>query len=294
MPLLHILFGVLIALVWGVNFVVMKIGLEQLDPFWFATLRFAIVLLLMLPWLKVVRGSMMHLALIGITIGGLHFGAAFMALELANKISAIVVMVQANIPVTLLLAHFFLNEKFSIWRGAGIVIAFAGIMIITFDPAIAGEGPAILVMLLAIILYSIGSILMRTLKGVSVLTTQAWTGFYSVPILLALSLMFEEGQVRELIELDALHWSMLLYTAALSSIVGYGGINYLLKRHPVAHVAPIMLLVPVFATLSAVIFLDEVLTMRFLIGSAITLAGLGLIHYRDWVRNRKMAKALLP
>ncbi|WP_417319604.1 DMT family transporter [Emcibacter sp.] len=294
MPLTHLLFGVLIAMVWGLNFVVMKIGLEQLDPFWFATLRFAIVLIMLLPWLRVVKGAMKHLALIGICIGGLHFGCTFMALELASKVSAIVVMVQANIPITLILAHFFLDEKLSIWRGAGIVIAFSGILIITFDPAIAGEGIAILVVLLATSLYSIGTILMRSLKGVSVLTTQAWTAFYSVPILLTLSLVFEQGQVRELVELDGLHWGMLLYTAALSSIVGYGGINFLLKRHPVAHIAPILLLVPVFATLSAVIFLDEVLTVRFLLGCTVTFSGIGLIHYRDWIRNRKMAKALLP
>ncbi|WP_321397701.1 DMT family transporter [Emcibacter sp.] len=294
MPLIHLLFGIVVALVWGLNFVVMKIGLEQLDPFWFATLRFAIVLLMLLPWLRVVKGSMKHMALIGICIGGLHFGCSFMALDLATKVSAMVVVVQANIPIAILLAHFFLDEKLSAWRTAGIVIAFSGILIISFDPAIAGEGIAIIVILMATTLYAVGTTLMRRFRGPGVLTTQAWTAFYSIPILLTLSLGFEEGQIRELVELDRLHWGMLIYTAALSSVVGYGGINFLLKHHPVAHVAPIMLLVPVFATLSAVIFLDEELTVRFLAGSVVTFSGIGLIHYRDWIRNRRLAKELLP
>ena len=115
-----------------------------------------------------------------------------------------------------------------------------------------------------------------------------------MPLLLALSLWFETGQIAELVHLDALHWGMLIYTAVISSIVGYGGINYLLKHYPVAQIAPILLLVPVFATTAAVVFLDEVLSLRFLIGAGITLGGLGLIHYRDWVKNRKLPKEMLP
>ncbi|WP_138379357.1 DMT family transporter [Luteithermobacter gelatinilyticus] len=291
---LHLLLGLVVALAWGLNFVVMKIGLEQLSPFWFGTLRFVIVLLILLPWLRVTKGAMTKLFLVGICIGGLHFGFVFLGMNMASQVSAIVVVVQMNIPITLLLAHFFLGEKISLWRMTGIAVAFGGVIIITFDPAIAGEGLAIAIMLAAVTLYSIGTTLMRRMQTVSILRVQAWTAFYSVPLLLALSLWFETGQIAELVHLDALHWGMLIYTAVISSIVGYGGINYLLKHYPVAQIAPILLLVPVFATTAAVVFLDEVLSLRFLIGAGITLGGLGLIHYRDWVKNRKLPKEMLP
>ena len=81
--------------------------------------------------------------------------------------------------------------------------------------------------------------------------------------------------------------SMVLYTSILSTIVGYGGMNYLLRRYPVTLISPFMVSVPVFATISAVIFLDEVITLKFIAGAAVTLSGLGIIHYRDWQLKRR-------
>ena len=138
-----------------------------------------------------------------------------------------------------------------------------------------------------------GVILMRKMSAVPVFQTQAWVSFYSVPIFLALTLVFEKDQVSQVLNVDMVGASMVLYTSILSTIVGYGGMNYLIRRFPVTLISPFLVSVPVFATISSVIFLGETLSPKFILGSAVTLSGLGIIHFRDWQLKRK-SKVLLP
>lgn len=294
MPFHHILFAFLVSIVWGINFVAMKVGLDHLSPFLFVTLRFVIVLLLLLPWLRVVKGHMILIMWVGLCLGGLHFASAISGLQLAENISSIVVIVQMHVPITLILAHIFLQERLSYWRGGGILIAFVGILLITFDPAIINERIAILIIFLATLFYSTGAILMRKLKNVGVFNTQAWTALFGLPIVLALSLMTETAQFDQIFHMNQEGWGALFYTAVFSSVVGYGGMNFLLKRHSVTLIAPIFLTTPIFAMAAAVVAFEETLTPRFLMGASLTLCGLALIHLRDWWKKRQVVEELLP
>ena len=294
MPFHHILIALIVSIVWGVNFVVMKIGLAHLSPFLFVTLRFGIVLLLLFPWLRPVKGHMWLLAGIGLCLGGLHFAFAITGLQLTQNVSAIIIIVQLHVPLTLIMAHFILKERLSYWRTAGVVIAFLGVVIISFDPAIVNERIAIIVIFIATMFYSLGAILMRKLRNVAVFNTQAWTALFGLPVLMTLTLMTESGQLAQVMSMNMNGWWALLYTAVLSSVVGYGGMNFLLRKYPVTMIAPIFLSTPVFATAAAVMVFDEVLTMRFLAGAGLTLAGLVLIHVRDWLKGRQVVRELLP
>ena len=272
----------------------MKVGLEHLSPFLFVAFRFAIVLALLFPWLRLVKGHMLLIVSVGLCLGGLHFAFAIMGLELAENVTSIVIIVQLHVPLTLIMAHFLLKEKLSYWRGSGILVAFLGVLVITFDPAIVNERIAIIVIFMATILYSIGAILMRKLQNVGVFNTQAWTAVFGLPILLSLSLYTETGHIDQIMNMDGIGWSAILYTAVLSSVVGYGGMNFLLKRHPVTLIAPIFLSTPIFATGAAIMVFDEVLTIRFLIGAGLTMIGLAVIHMRDWWKKRQVVRELLP
>lgn len=289
----YVLFALFVCLIWGVNFVVMKIGLQQLDPYLFGLLRFSIVLLILLPWLKVVPGEMIKLFILGNLIGGLQFALVFLGMDMTDHVSAMSVVVQMNIPISLILAHFFLSEKMSYWRTSGVVVAFAGVVIITLEPEILEEGIVVLIILAATALYSVGVVMMRKVTAVPVFQTQAWVSFYSVPVFIVLTLLFEQNQMEQVMNMDWVGISMVLYTSILSTIVGYGGMNHLLRHFPVTLISPFMVSVPVFATISSVVFLGETLSTKFVIGSIVTLSGLGIIHLRDWQLKRKGKTAVL-
>ncbi|PCI33572.1 MAG: hypothetical protein COB54_04560 [Alphaproteobacteria bacterium] len=294
MPVHHLLFAFVVSIVWGVNFVVMKIGLDYMSPFLFVTVRFTIVLMLMLPWLHLVKGQMKLIIGVALCLGGIHFTFVIMGLDLVENITSIIIIVQMHVPLTLIMAHFFLKEKLSYWRSSGIVVAFLGILIISFDPAILSERIAIVIVFIATLFYSTGAVLMRRLQDVGVFNMQGWTAVVAIPILLSLSLYTESGQLDQIRAMDLTGWSTVFYTAVLSSVVGYGGMNFLLKHHPVTLIAPIFLSTPIFATVAAVVVFDEALTGRFLAGASLTLLGLAVIHLRDWWKKRQVVEELLP
>lgn len=287
MPIRHVLFALFVCFIWGVNFTVMKVGLLRLDPYLFGFLRFSIVLILLLPWLKIVPGEMMKLFLLGNLIGGLQFALIFLGMDMTDHVSAMSVVVQMNIPISLIMAHFFLGERMSYWRSFGVIISFLGVVIITLEPEILDEGIVVFIILTATALYSTGVILMRRITKIPVFQTQAWISFYSVPVFVFMTLIFEENQLSQIIGLDYIGILMVLYTSILSTIVGYGGVNYLLRQYPVTLISPFMVSVPVFATIGSVIFLNEVITPKFILGAVVTLSGLGIIHYRDWLLKRR-------
>jgi O-acetylserine/cysteine efflux transporter len=293
MPVQHIVLALIVAVVWGVNFVVMKMGLSYLDPLLFVTVRFTIVLLLLFPFLKKVKGRMWKILQVGVCIGGLHFIFAITGIGLADHIASLTVITQLHVPFTLIMAYFFLGEKLSYWRTGGIVISFVGVLIITFDPIIIDERVAIGFIIVAVIFYSIGSILYRQLKDVGVWQNQAWTAVCAIPCLLPMTLIFETGQIEQVMNMDLMGWGLVFYTAVFASLVGYGGINYLFKHYNVSQVAPFLLTIPIFATIASVLLLDEVITQRFIFGSSVTLGGLGLIAFRDWWLKVKMSKEQL-
>lgn len=294
MPVQHILFAFFVSIVWGVNFVVMKIGLDHLSPFLFVAMRFSIVLILLFPWLKIVKGHMWMILCVALCLGGIHFAFVIMGLDMAENVTSIIVIVQMHVPLTLIMAHFFLREKLSYWRGGGILVAFMGILVITFDPAIINERIAIFIIFIATLLYSVGAVLMRKLRNVGVFNLQGWVAVFAFPILFFLTLYTETGQIDQIMNMNKTGWSALFYTAVLSSVVGYGGLNFLLKRHAVTLIAPIFLSTPIFATIAAMIVFDEVLTTRFLMGAGLTMIGLAVIHMRDWWKKRQVVRELLP
>ena len=267
MSVRHAIFALIICSIWGVNFTVMKIGLMQIDPYLFGFLRFSIVFLLLLPWLKIVPGMMIKLFLLGNLIGGFQFALVFLAMDMTNHVSAMSVVVQLNIPITLIMAHFFLFERMSYWRTSGVLISFLGVLIITLEPEILEEGIVILIVVGATTMYSIGVIMMRKMASINVFQTQAWVAFFSVPIFFIMTLIFESGQIEQVLNIDLIGILMVLYTSILASIVGYGGINYLLKLYPVTLISPFMVSVPIFATIGSVTFLNEILSVKFILGA---------------------------
>jgi drug/metabolite transporter (DMT)-like permease len=74
MPLRDLLLILLICLVWAFNFVVAAEGMQYFSPLVFMALRFALVLLVLVPFLRVPpAGQWGRLVFVCLCIGALHF-----------------------------------------------------------------------------------------------------------------------------------------------------------------------------------------------------------------------------
>ena len=74
----HLALLVFVNALWGLNFLAGKLGTEVFGPLMFSTLRFAVVLLLLFPFIRVVKGQMKLIVLIGLCLGAGHYSIMFM------------------------------------------------------------------------------------------------------------------------------------------------------------------------------------------------------------------------
>jgi O-acetylserine/cysteine efflux transporter len=109
---------------------------------------------------------------------------------------------------------------------------------------------------------------------------QAWVSVIALPVILALSLLFEQGQIAAVWSASYIAWGAVLMAALGSSLIGQSGFFYLLKRYPVSSVAPLTVLSTVFGMMAGVVVNHDVITDRMLIGGAITLVGVVIIELR--------------
>jgi O-acetylserine/cysteine efflux transporter len=277
----HLLLMLLICAIWGYNFVASKIAVGQFPPVFFTGMRFACLGLLMVPWLKWQTGQMHLVIPAALLMGTLHFALMFNGIALADDVSVVAVVVQLGVPISTLMAWALLGEKVRWRRGFGIALAFLGTMVISFDPKVFGYMGAILYCLGSVFAMSYGQVLVRRITGVDTFTMQAWVGAISGPSLLLISFIFESGQTQSMVDAAWVHWGMLAYATLGVSLVGHGGAYYLLRKYPVSIVNPGFTLAPILGIVFGILFLDERLSERVLVGAALTLLGVLIVTLRE-------------
>ncbi len=276
----HLLLAVTITLLWGLNFVAVAYIVRDFPPILANALRFGVVLVVLLPFLKRVPGQMGILLAIAFLMGVVHFGSMFLAMAIATDISPIAIVAQVTVPLSTLLAVLVLGERIGLWRIAGLALSFSGVLIFGLDPAGMSQTNAVALIVFSALVYSIVAILMRRIRGAAPMTVQAWIAMAAVPGSLLLTLGLENGQMAALAAAPWQSYGLVVYSALAASIIGHGGVYYLYQRYPVSTVSPFLLLAPVWAVLAAVIVMGERLDWRDLLGGALTLAGVLIVTIR--------------
>ena len=295
MPLRDILLVLLICVAWAVNFLTSALAMREIPPFLFTALRFALLALPLVFFLRrPAPGQWPRLLAMVLCVGVLHFGLSFSALRLAGDLSSPAIVMQSYIPMTALLAWWFLGERFA-WRtGLAIAISFAGVLVLGFDPLVLDQPASLLLMLLAAALLAVGTVLMKGLRDMDVFGMQGWTAVLSVLPLLGISAWFEPGALAQLRHVSWVAWTGALYAAFVSSLLGHGLYYVLVQRHPVAQVTPWLLLVPVLAVALGIVFWGDRPGPRLWIGGAMVLGGVLIVALRAIAKSRTMAASETP
>ncbi len=273
---------VFVCLIWGFNFIAAAQGMQHFSPMVFLTLRFLAVLLVLLPFVRLPPADQWgRLVFVCLCIGAIHLTTIFWAIARSNDLTSIAIVQQTYIPMSVLLAVVFLDERVG-WRTlTAIVISFCGVVVLSFDPLIFSQLDVLLLALFAALAQALGSVFMRGIKGVGALNFQAWTALVSLPILIITSLLFEGGQIESIQTADWLGWTSVGYSGLISSIVGYGLFFILIQRHPVSSIMPYMLLMPVFTILFGVWIWGDRPGLKLLLGGTLVLVGILFISLRS-------------
>lgn len=280
MPLQHFLLALLVVATWGVNFVVIKVGLHGVPPFLLAALRFVLAAFPAVFFVKRPSLAFGYVFTFGFVLGVIHFGLLFLALKLGISAGIASLVLQLQAFFTALFGVLILKEKLEPRQILGMVIAFSGIALIATvnDSSVNVVGMAIMVVSAAF--WGVANIISKTASTESpklnMLSFIVWASLIPPIPLALLSWVFEDHALIAAVftspKLES--FGALLYIAYLSTIFGFGVWTWLLGKYKTSQVAPLSLLVPVFGMLASGLLLHESFGVLKLIGAAIVVLGL--------------------
>lgn len=269
-----------INLVWGLNIIAVKMSVNLVPPFTAALLRQAMVLVACLPWLRVVPGRMRDLIALSMVIGGAFFAIVNLSLVVTQNIGALAIAGQLGAPFSLILAIIFLGERIGPIRIAGMALAMSGCGLLVFDPMAAKEISGLLLTVFASLLWATGSLLQRRLIGVGIPTMYAWVGLGGTIVLAPLALFFERPVMTGAVTIPTVAFAWIAFSALGSTLIGSGGMAWLLQRHPVSTVIPVTLGAPVVGVLASSLVFGNPLTPVMVLGGVIAMAGVAIVTMR--------------
>jgi len=276
----HFLFLVLINLIFAVAIITANYGFAEFPPFVFTTLRFLILAVLLAPFLKIHKGSMVHIFIIALCGGGVQFALFYTGIHVSDNVSAVVIASELGVPFATVLGMLFLSEAVGWRRWLGMLLAFGGVMFIMFDPEVFGYLTGMMFGVFAAASGAIATIFMRLIKGVKVFELQAWIVMISWPPLLLITLLTEPEAWGAIASATWVGWGAVLFAALISNLFAHAGMFYLYQRYEVSLIAPLTLMAPIMTIGLGVWLLGDVLTTRMIIGAVITTLGVLVITLR--------------
>ncbi len=286
----HILLALVVVVIWGTNFVIIKASLAQFPPLLMAALRFAFAVFPAIFFFKRPNVPWSHLATYGVFVGVGQFGVLFVAMNGHISPGLASLVVQMQVLFTILLSMRFENERVELSQVFALLLAVVGIGVIAVHTDSSTSALGLLLGLFGAFNWSVGNMVTRRSAAqsgkVNMLAYVVWASLFSVPPLLALSFAFEgwPAIAAGAQHADAYAWASVLWQALGNTVFGYGVWAWLLSRYPAATITPLALLVPIVGMATATLWWGEPLPGWKIDAALLVIGGLALNML--WLRKR--------
>ncbi len=272
--------ALLVVLAWGVNFVVIKWGLDELPPLLLGALRFMLVAFPAVFFIKAPNVPLKWLFAYGITISFGQFALLFSAMHLGMPAGLASLVLQAQMLFTMVFAFMFLGERWKLPQVVSLIVAATGLgLLATQTPSSQMTLIGFVLTIAAAASWGMGNIINRKigqLGNVNLMGLVVWSALIPPIPFLLLSYGFEGPELilSSLQNIGLKSIATVFYLAAIATIFGYSTWAHLLKQYPASQVAPLTLLVPVIGLVVAWVVLDETLSLIQVLGILLIMGGL--------------------
>lgn len=270
-----------VVVLWGVNFVVIKLGLRGMSPFMLAGLRFTFTAVPAIFLLRRPRLPLRVYAGFALTSFFGQFTLLFWAIKVGMPTGLSSLVHQSQALFTVLLAAVILGERPRPVQLAGVAVAALGLATIATGSGRSFPLAGLLLNLGAAASWAAGNLVSRALARHGEVNPLAFVVWAALPLPLpffALAWIVDGcgAAVASLGAMDALSWAAVAYLALGSTIMGYGLWNRLLRTYPAGQVAPFALLVPVVGLGCGWLVFSERLSSVQVAGCVLVIVGLVL------------------
>ncbi|UIP26742.1 EamA family transporter [Photobacterium sp. TLY01] len=267
--------ALLVVVIWGVNFSVIKIGLETLPPILFSALRFAVVAIPAVFFIPFPKTSVWNVLGVGVFLGVLKFGLLFIAMKADASAGLSSLILQAQVFFTIGLSVLLYQERISRYQALGILVAVAGFGLFFLDAGGNITAMGLMMILAAAFCWAIANTIMKRMQGVNLLHFMVWVSLVPPLPLLLISYFTETAQPLDvLLAATTDTWLALLYVSYISTLLAFALWGHLLKSYPAATVTPFALLIPVVGMFTSTLVLNERMTVTEVAGAGLIFAGL--------------------
>lgn len=271
-----LLLALLVIIVWGLNFVVIKVGLHGMPPMLMGALRFMLAAFPAILFVRRPQVPLRWMLAYGMTISVGQFAFLFYAMYVGMPAGLASLVLQSQAFFTLFFAALFLGERLRGSNLFGLLVAASGLVLIGLQGGQAMTLAGFALTIAAASMWALGNVVTRKLGKVNLVGLVVWGSLIPPLPFLALSLWLEGpeliSQSLRSLSLDSL--LVLAYLAFGATLLGYGLWSRLLSRYPASQVAPFSLLVPVVGISSSALLLGERLGGLQMVGAALVMAGL--------------------
>ena len=271
-----LLLALLVIIVWGLNFVVIKVGLHGMPPMLMGALRFMLAAFPAILFVRRPQVPLRWMLAYGMTISVGQFAFLFYAMYVGMPAGLASLVLQSQAFFTLFFAALFLGEWLRGSNLLGLLIAASGLVLIGLQGGQAMTLAGFALTIAAASMWALGNVVTRKLGKVNLVGLVVWGSLIPPLPFLALSLWLEGPELisQSLRTLGVDSLLVLAYLAFGATILGYGLWSRLLSRYPASQVAPFSLLVPVVGISSSALLLGERLGGLQMVGAALVMAGL--------------------
>ena len=284
-----LILGILVMIVWGLNFSVIKLGVNEIDPLLLTALRFTLATLPAIFFVKKPDVSWCYLIVYGWLFAIGIWGMATWSIQAGLSAGMASVLLQMNVVFGLFLGYFLLKEPLPLNKVIGSGIALAGLLLslTVTDGSVTQLG--LMLILFAAISWSLASITVKKAGTKQVFAFSLWAmAFAPIPLFIIVYLQSgSDAFVQLSTQLNERIIFSVLFQAYPVTLLGYWIWNRLLVTYPLTTVAPLTLLVPIFGLLGGVLFYQEEVGMIKLIASGCVISGI-LIGFVN-LKKRKTA-----
>lgn len=278
----------ILCLIWGFNFVIMKLGNGVFPPGEFAALRFLTgsIALLSLCFIRKIplpnKSDFKWFVLCGL-LQTTYFN---IAIQISlNYISAgLTSVLTYSMPLFLsIMAHRWIpGEKLTARKTIGIVIGIIGLFL-SLNIHFGGSIWILLLALSSAISWATASLLFKLkLKHCDTVQFTTWQMTIGAVGLMIYTVSFENG---------ASHWGFMpvvyiLFSGVIASALAFVMWNHILRRTEASKASVSLLFVPIVGVISGYIFLDESLSILTMVGILLVLAGIWFVNSKSTQEHR--------
>lgn len=289
-----IILGFIVAsLIWGSTWLVIKVGLNSIPPFYGAAFRFTVAVLVLyliitfrkmpLPFdnLSLKIYTLAGLMSFSIPFAMVYWGQQYIPSGLSSLLFALYPLVVG------IFSHLLLpTERLNIFKVSGIFLGFIGIFII-FSQDISWDTNssaiyAMLAVILSCVIQALSLVLIKK-YGENVNAFHLNTGGMGIGVIILFLFAFLFEDFND-VNFDLNGIGSILYLGILGSVVTFSTYFWMLKRVEAVYLSLLAFITPILAVILGSILLNEKLGKHVIQGGALVLIGILLSNGKQIIK----------